>query len=588
MKPLRYLNKYFFKYKWHLLLGILFIAITNLFNVYKPEFFGDSIDQLKDWGANGNSDNLLGEAVKVGLIYLSLSLASGFFLFLTRQSIIIMSRHIEYDLKNEIYDHYQKLDYSFYKRNSTGDLMNRISEDVTKVRMYLGPGIMYTINLSILFIMAIYNMVQIDGFLTIMVLLPLPIMSFLIYKVSSKINSISGEVQQEQSFMSTLVQESFSGIRVVKAYSRTGEIADNFNKSAENYKVKNMKLVLVNSLFMPTVFVLIGVSTILSIYLGGLMYYTDDITIGEITKFIFYVNMLTWPFASVGWVISVIQRAAASQERINEFLETKPAIVNEVHAPFNFNGTIEFKNVSYSYPNSGIMAIDNLSFKIEPGETLGIIGRTGSGKSTILKLICRQIDTDEGQILIDGVDIKTINLDAFKKQLGIVPQDVFLFSDSIKSNLNFGTDRELTKEELIQVTKDSHVYHNIEDFKDGFETILGERGVNLSGGQKQRLSIARALIRNPKLLMLDDCLSAVDTETEEVILQRLKEQEVLCSIVVSHRVSSIRNADRIIVLEHGIKVEEGSHQELIEKDDLYASILKRQLLEESNGSQFED
>lgn len=588
MKPLRYLNKYFFKYKWHLLLGILFITITNLFNVYKPEFFGDSIDQLKDWGANGNSDNLLGEAVKVGLIYLSLSLASGFFLFLTRQSIIIMSRHIEYDLKNEIYDQYQKLDYSFYKRNSTGDLMNRISEDVTKVRMYLGPGIMYTINLSILFIMAIYNMVQIDGFLTIMVLLPLPIMSFLIYKVSSKINSISGEVQQEQSFMSTLVQESFSGIRVVKAYSRTGEIADNFNKSAENYKVKNMKLVLVNSLFMPTVFVLIGVSTILSIYLGGLMYYTDDITIGEITKFIFYVNMLTWPFASVGWVISVIQRAAASQERINEFLETKPAIVNEVHAPFNFNGTIEFKNVSYSYPNSGIKAIDNLSFKIEPGETLGIIGRTGSGKSTILKLICRQIDTGEGQILIDGVDIKTINLDAFKKQLGIVPQDVFLFSDSIKSNLNFGTDRELTKEELIQVTKDAHVYHNIEDFKDGFETILGERGVNLSGGQKQRLSIARALIRNPKLLMLDDCLSAVDTETEEVILQRLKEQEVLCSIVVSHRVSSIRNADRIIVLEHGIKVEEGSHQELIEKDDLYASILKRQLLEESNGSQFED
>lgn len=588
MKPLRYLNKYFFKYKWNLLLGILFIAITNLFNVYKPEFFGDSIDQLKNWGANDNSENLIGEAVKVGLIYLSLSLASGFFLFLTRQSIIIMSRHIEYDLKNEIYDHYQKLDYSFYKRNSTGDLMNRISEDVTKVRMYLGPGIMYTINLSILFIMAIYNMVQIDGFLTIMVLLPLPIMSFLIYKVSSKINSISGEVQQEQSIMSTLVQESFSGIRVVKAYSRTGEIADNFNKSAKNYKVKNMKLVLVNSLFMPTVFVLIGVSTILSIYLGGLMYYTDDITIGEITKFIFYVNMLTWPFASVGWVISVIQRAAASQERINEFLETKPAIVNKVHAPFNFNGTIEFKNVSYSYPNSGIKAIDNLSFKIEPAQTLGIIGRTGSGKSTILKLICRQIDADEGQILIDGVDIKTINLDAFKKQLGIVPQDVFLFSDSIKSNLNFGTDRELTKEELIQVTKDAHVYHNIEDFKDGFETILGERGVNLSGGQKQRLSIARALIRNPKLLMLDDCLSAVDTETEEVILQQLKEQEVLCSIVVSHRVSSIRNADRIIVLEHGIKVEEGSHQELIEKDDLYASILKRQLLEESNGSQFED
>jgi ATP-binding cassette subfamily B multidrug efflux pump len=588
MKPLRYLNKYFFKYKWNLLLGILFIAITNLFNVYKPEFFGDSIDQLKNWGANDNSEILIGEAVKVGLIYLSLSLASGFFLFLTRQSIIIMSRHIEYDLKNEIYDHYQKLDYSFYKRNSTGDLMNRISEDVTKVRMYLGPGIMYTINLSILFIMAIYNMVRIDGFLTIMVLLPLPIMSFLIYKVSSKINSISSEVQQEQSFMSTLVQESFSGIRVVKAYSRTGEIADNFNKSAENYKVKNMKLVLVNSLFMPTVFVLIGVSTILSIYLGGLMYYTDDITIGEITKFIFYVNMLTWPFASVGWVISVIQRAAASQERINEFLETKPAIVNEVYAPFNFNGTIEFKNVSYSYPNSGIKAIDNLSFKIEPGETLGIIGRTGSGKSTILKLICRQIDADEGQILIDGVDIKTINLDAFKKQLGIVPQDVFLFSDSIKSNLNFGTDRELTKEELIQVTKDAHVYHNIEDFKDGFETILGERGVNLSGGQKQRLSIARALIRNPKILMLDDCLSAVDTETEEVILQQLKEQEVLCSIVVSHRVSSIRNADRIIVLEHGIKVEEGSHQELIEKDDLYASILKRQLLEESNGSQFED
>lgn len=589
MKSLRYLNKYFLKYKWRLSLGVLFIIITNIFNVYKSEFTGDSIDNLKNWGANGEQGDLVLETLKIGAIYMGIALCSGLFLFFTRQMIIIVSRHIEYDLKNEIYDHYQKLDYSFYKRNSTGDLMNRISEDVTKVRMYLGPGIMYTVNLAVLSILTVTNMIRISPVLTFAVLLPLPIMSFLIYKVSSRINAISGDVQKQQSFMSSLVQEGFSGIRVLKAYSRTSEIADKFDNAAEQYKNKNMRLVMVNALFMPTVYILIGVSTILCIYLGGLFYYDETITLGEIMKFIFYVNMLTWPFASVGWVISINQRAAASQARINEFLQTKPEIKNENHDDLVFNGNITFKNVSYVYPNSGIEALKNISFSISKGETLGVIGRTGSGKSTILKLLTRQIDATEGQILIDGKDIKEINLDAFKDQIGIVPQDVFLFSDSIRNNLLFGTHKGIaTDDELKEVCVKAHVWHNIEAFPDGLDTILGERGVNLSGGQKQRLSIARALVRDPKLLILDDCLSAVDTETEEVILRNLKAEKIESSIVVSHRVSSIRNADFIITLENGTLNESGKHEELVEKNGLYAQFYRKQLSEEKERSKFAD
>ena len=589
MKSLRYLNKYFLKYKWRLLLGILFIIATNILKVFNTQFFGKNIDALKEWGDSNVEGDLVLQTLKVGAIYMGVALFSGVFLFFTRQMIIIVSRLIEYDLKNEIYEHYQKLDYTFYKKNSTGDLMNRISEDVTKVRMYLGPGIMYTINLAILSILTISYMVSISPVLTMFVLIPLPIMSFLIYKVSSRINALSADVQNEQSAMSTLVQESFSGIRVIKAYSRTASVNDKFSKSSESYKDKNMRLVLINSLFMPTVYVLIGVSTLLCIYIGGLFSYSEAISIGDIIQFIIFVNMLTWPFASVGWVISINQRAAASQTRINEFLQTKPEIVNTNHDDFLFKGDIEFKNVSYTYPNSGITAVSNLSFKVKKGESLGIIGRTGSGKSTILKLLARQVEPTEGEILIDGKPLPEINIDAFKDQIGVVPQDVFLFSDSIRNNLLFGTKNGIASdEELIKVCKKAHVWHNITAFPDQLDTLLGERGVNLSGGQKQRISIARALIRKPKLLVLDDCLSAVDTETEEIILRNIKNENFDSSIVVSHRVSSIRNTNFIITLEDGRLVESGDHEKLLQKDGVYAQLYRKQLIEENEASKFED
>ncbi len=548
-----------------------------------PSYFQEVIDDLI-----GNIDQipvggLLSLALKVGGIYMLLALGSGIFLFLTRQTIIIMSRFIEFDLKNEIYRQYQRLNYTFYKKNSTGDLMNRIAEDVSRVRMYLGPGLMYTINLAVLSILSIYNMVQINGYLTIYVLLPLPLMSFLIYKVSSRMSRLSTVVQKEQSYMSTLAQEYFSGMRVVKAYSRQESVQNKFDESTDNYKTKNMRLVLVNALFMPTIFMLIGLSTLLCIYLGGLLHYDQEISLGGIMAFIFYVNLMTWPFASVGWVTSLIQRAAASQERINEFLKVEPEIENTNDQPFDLAGKIEFRNVTYTYPNSNITAIKNLSFILEKGETLGVVGRTGSGKSTILKLLMRQIEPQSGEILIDDKPLNSINLEDFRDQTGVVPQDVFLFSDSIKNNLLFGSHQdEVSDDRLKEVTEISHVYHNIMDFKNGFETLLGERGVNLSGGQKQRLSISRALIRNPKLLLLDDCLSAVDTETEEIILNNLKSGVATTSIIVSHRISSIRNATKIININDGVLTEAGTHQELLALNGAYAELYNKQLTEEEN------
>lgn len=581
MKSLSYLNKYFLKYKWRFLLGILFITGSNLFKVKMPKYFGDQIDKFKTNASEFSGEDVLGSVLYIGLIYMLLSLASGFFLFLTRQTIIIMSRLIEYDLKNEVYDQYQRLDYSFFKKNSTGDLMNRISEDVSRVRMYLGPGVMYSINLIVLSILCISQMAMINGYLTILVLIPLPIMSFLIYKVSSRMSRISTIVQEEQSKMSTLAQEYFSGIRVVKAYSRNAEVERKFSESAENYKAKNMRLVLMNALFMPTIFLLIGLSTILCIYVGGILFYDGKITDGNIVSFVFFVNLLTWPFASIGWVTSIIQRAGASQKRINEFLETKPEIFNTNNESFEFKGEVEFQNVSFTYPNSGLESIRNVSFRFKAGESLGITGKTGSGKSTILNLLMRQIDPDEGRILIDGKDLKSINLNQFRDQTGVVPQEVFLFSETIRNNILFGTKEDNVDEnELIEITKKAHVYHNIVDFPRGFDTLLGERGVNLSGGQKQRISIARALIRKPKLLLLDDCLSAVDTETEEAILRNLKKSNIESSLIVSHRLSSIRNANRIIVLDHGEVIEQGTHAELLQLNGQYAEVHRKQLAEE--------
>ncbi len=584
MKSLSYLNKYFVKYKWRFLLGIVFIAVSNYFGVQMPLYLKTTIDDLMKGNAVTNVESALLLSLKLGGLYMFFSLCSGFFLFLMRQTIIVMSRLIEYDLKNEIFDQYQKLDFLFYKKNKTGDLMNRISEDVGQVRMYLGPGIMYTLNLIVLFILVILEMVKISPTLTLYVLLPLPFMSFMIYKVSSKMNQLSREVQKEQSLMSTLVQETFSGIRVVKAYSKEKEVHHKFTSSSNSYKKKSMALIIVNALFMPTIVFLIGLSTILTIYIGGLKSYDHSISLGGILAFIFFVNKLTWPFASIGWVTSIIQRASASQTRINEFLSLQPQITNPSKESFKLHGEIEFDNVSLTYENSGIEALKNISFKIHEGETLAVIGKTGSGKSSIIHLLMRQLDPTNGQILIDGQPLTRLNLDEFREQSGIVTQDVFLFSDTISNNIKFGMKYNSTsQDELEKAAKQAHVHHNIIEFPDGYETILGERGVNLSGGQKQRVSIARALIRNPKLLILDDCLSAVDTETEEIILENLKDKIISrTSLIVSHRISTIRNADRIIVIDEGKLIEEGTHEELLSKNGTYYEMYMRQLNEEND------
>lgn len=583
MKSLSYLNKYFIRYKWHFAGGILFTIVSNYFGIQMPMYVKHTVDELMNNSDFGKNANLLWLSVQIGLMYILFSIGKGFFLFLMRQTIIVMSRHIEFDLKNEIFQQYERLDLAFFKRNSTGDLMNRISEDVGLVRMYLGPGIMYSINLVVLFTMTSSKMLSISPKLTLFALIPLPIMSFLIYKVSSKMNALSKKVQEEQSFLSTIAQETFAGIRVVKAYNRDNETAEKFENSANEYKARTMKLVLINALFMPTILFLIGMSTLITIYLGGKMLHTKEITdYGTIVAFIFFVNNLTWPFASIGWVTAIIQRASASQTRINEFLKQEPTISNPTKSEFDFQGEIEFENVSFTYPDTGIEAIKNLSFKVKRGDTLAVVGRTGSGKSTLLQLLMRQYDPSKGRILIDGVDLKTINLEKFRNQSGVVPQDVFLFSESIADNLQFGVKGENVSEtELQQVTEMTHVYHNIQEFPDKFKTVLGERGVNLSGGQKQRISIARALLRHPKLLLLDDCLSAVDTETEEIILSNLnKVASGRTSVVVSHRISTIRNANQILVIDHGQIIEQGTHQLLLAKEGVYAEMYRKQLTEE--------
>ena len=581
MKSLRHLNKYFIKYKWRFIFGILFTIISNYFGVKMPVYVKDTIDALMTNVSIRTTSDAVYLSLKIGGIYILLSFAKGFFLFLMRQTIIVMSRHIEFDLKNEIFKHYQKLDVAFFKKNKTGDLMNRISEDVGLVRMYLGPGIMYTINLIVLVTMIITQMVQISPILTLYVLIPLPVMSIIIYKVSTKMNKLSGMVQSEQSTISTIAQETFAGIAVIKAYNRGNETGNKMNESADNYKRRSMQLVLTNALFMPTILFLIGISTILAIYIGGVMTYEKELSLGGIVAFIFFVTNLTWPFASIGWVTSIIQRAAASQKRINEFLQESPSIINTNFDPKAVVGEISFENVSFTYSNTGITALQNISFKIKKGDTLAILGHTGSGKSTILSLLLRQFDVESGKITVDGQSIQDTNLDELRGQSGMVPQDVFLFSDTIKNNILFGSKNDsATEAEIIGALTDAHVYHNIIEFPDGIETELGERGVNLSGGQKQRISIARALINNPVLLLLDDCLSAVDTETEEMILKNLaKRNGDRTTIIVSHRISTIRNATKIIVLEEGKIVETGNHESLLAKKSIYAEMYQKQLLE---------
>ena len=585
MKSLRYINKYFVKYKWRFLLGILFTVISNYFGVQMPAFFSDSIDQFQQQIQSNDPSAYLWLALELGGIYMGFSLLKGFFLFLMRQTIIVMSRYIEFDLKKEIYDQYQALDQSFYKQNATGDLMNRISEDVGLVRMYTGPGIMYTINLAVSFILIVGKMMTISPSLTIYVLLPLPIMSILIYKVSSTMNKMSLEVQKEQSFLSTLAQESFAGIRIIKAYQREEQTSQKVSESAERYKKQSMRLVLVNAFFSPTIIFLIGLSSMIAIYYGGLLTFEKKMTIGGIVAFIMYVTNLTWPFASLGWISSIIQRAAASQQRINEFLQRQPIIKNDTDLSCPLDNGLQFENVSFTYPNSTAVVLENVSFSVQKGETLAIIGSTGSGKSSICALLARHFDPSSGQISIDNRALPAYSLTDYRRQIAVVPQDVFLFSDSIANNLKFGVEEAaLSQTDLEIACIKAHVLHNIQDFQEGFETILGERGVNLSGGQKQRISIARALLRKPRLLILDDCLSAVDTETEEIILEELqKDAQERATIIVSHRISSIRNATKIIVLDQGRIIESGTHESLLAQKSAYYEMYQFQLEQEKDA-----
>jgi len=589
MKSLAHLNKYLWKYRWRLLVGFLFILASNVIQAILPAKVHDAIEAFSGFieeypnvldKEEFYSDVILSYGIYILFVYLGLAILRGIFVFLMRQTIIIVSRKIEYDLKNEIFDQYQRLSMSFYKRNNTGDLMNRISEDVTKVRMYLGPAIMYTMNLFCLFVVLFIFMAQTSWELTLWTLIPLPIMSVLIYLVSSTMNRRSELVQRQQSKLTTFVQEMFSGIRVIKAYNRQDDALNNFSNESNEYKKRSLSLVLVNALFMPIIILLIGISTIITIYVGGIQTIDGEITSADIVQFVIYVNMLTWPFASIGWVTSIVQRAAASQERINEFMDEKPEIVSGNLTPEKIDGSIEFKNVSFTYPDSGIQALKGIDFKVEPGKTLAIIGKTGSGKSTISDLVGRLYDATDGEILVDGNEIRQLNLDSLRSNIGYVPQEVFLFSESIENNIRFGIDTDVDFSEVEQAAKDAYIHHNIIEFKEQFNTILGERGITLSGGQKQRISIARALVRKPNILIFDDCLSAVDTETEEEILSNLKRiMDGKTTIIVSHRISSIQHADEIIVLDDGEIIERGRHTDLLELNGAYRDLYDKQLSE---------
>lgn len=591
MKELAYLNKFFFKYRWKLLPGVVFVIISNFFAVLPAQIIriafnlvNENITLYRLFDGFQRQEFILKifgtSLLFFGILVLVLALIRGLFLFFMRQTIILTSRDIEYDLKNEIYQQYQKLSLAFFRRNNTGDLMNRVTEDVSRVRMYLGPAIMYTINTFVLFILIIFAMVRVNLELAIYCLLPLPILALTIYYVNSIINQKSEKIQIRLSTLSSFVQETFSGIRVVKSYVKEDSIKKGFAKESEAYKTESLSLVKVQAYFYPIMLLMVGLSTIITIYVGGLQVMDGKISAGNIAEFIVYVNQLTFPVLALGWVTSLIQRAAASQKRINEFLKTIPEIINPNPNLLAVKGNISFQNVSFTYPDTGIQAIKNITFDIKQGELLAIIGRTGSGKSTIANLMMRMYDVDNGSIKVDGTDIKNLNLAAYRDQTGFVPQEVFLFSDTIGRNIAFGEDI-LNMPAVEQAAKDAAVYQNIIDFDQKFETFIGERGITLSGGQKQRVSIARAIIKSPQILIFDDCLSAVDTKTEEEILSNLgRVMQNKTSVIIAHRVSTIKNADKIIVLENGEIAEQGTHLYLMEKKGLYFDLYEKQLLEE--------
>lgn len=581
MKSLLHLNKYFWKYRYRFILGLFFIVTSNIFGLYPPIFIGEVFNIITDSLADKIPSNSSRKIIRNQLIYhaflvLSFATCKGLFMFLMRQTIIVMSRLIEYDLKNEIYNHYQKLSISFYKRNKTGDLMNRISEDVSRVRMFIGPAILYATNLVVSISLIIPKMSSISPKLTLYALSPLPFLVIAIYKVSSIMNQKSESVQRQLSVLSSISQETFSGIRVIKSYVQEHFAQYQFMQAAEEYKRKNLDLVSVNALFFPLMILLIGLSTLFTIYIGGLEAIEGHIQVGDIATFIIYVNMLTWPVASIGWVTSIAQRSAASQTRINEFLNEKPEIENTKNKACKIEGNIVFDKVSYTYPDTGIKALSNISLTLKEGETLGIIGSIGSGKSTLADIICRIIDPDSGTISIGEQNIKDINLNNLRNSIGYVPQEAFLFSDSIYNNIAFGKVK-CTNNEVINAAENALILDNILKFKDQFKTVIGERGITLSGGQKQRISIARGFIRNPKILLLDDCLSAVDSETENSILDNIKNrfQDKSC-IIISHRASTIKHADQIIVLQNGEIIEQGNHDSLMKLNGEYSLIYQKQ------------
>ncbi|WP_333875986.1 ABC transporter ATP-binding protein [Flavobacterium sp.] len=581
MKELQYLNKYFVKYKFHFLLGILITIVAQIFSLFTPKLVSKSFKAIEDFHKNNLSDAVIKTELTHNILWIvGTTLIAGVLTFLMRQTLIVMSRHVEFDLKNEVFRHYEVLDQNFYKRNRTGDLMNRISEDVAKVRMYVGPAVMYTINTFIRFTVVIIYMYNVSPLLTLYTILPLPILSFIIFRLSTEINKRSTTFQQYLSKISSFTQEVFSGIRVVKAYALEKQHQDKLVDLAKESKAKSMSLARVQSLFGPLMIALIGVSNLVVIYFGGLMYIDGSIkSIGTIAEFILYVNMLTWPVASIGWVSSLVQEAEASQKRINEFLKIEPEIKNKYKDRSIIAGEIEFKNVTYTYEDTGITALQNVSFTVKKGETLAILGQTGAGKSSILSLITRMDDIKEGQILIDGQPIDQLNLFDLRNSIGIVPQDAFLFSDTIKNNIKFGKEN-ATDDEVINAAQKAVVHSNIINFTQGYDTVLGERGITLSGGQKQRVSIARAIIKDPQILLFDDCLSAVDTETEEQILNNLLEiSKGKTTIIVSHRVSSAKNADKIIILEEGQIIQEGTHNQLVNQEGYYAELYLKQLSE---------
>ena len=584
MNELKYLNKYFLKYRYRIILGILITVGSKIFALFTPQLIGKSITLISNQITNPSSTEIFRYEISLNILYIfGAAIATGIFTFLMRQTIINVSRYVEFDLKNEIYNHYQQLSIAFYKRNRTGDLMSRISEDVSKVRMYIGPAVMYTINTLTLFVVALFYMYDQSPTLTLYTILPLPFLSVSIYFLSKLIHKQSTIVQSHLSKLSSSTQEFFSGIWITKAYALETQTEETFSELANSQREKRLGLSKIQALFFPLMLLLIGASNLLVIYIGGKQYMNGQIEeIGIIAEFIIYVNMLTWPVASIGWVTSLVQEAEASQKRINEFLKETPSIVNPTEKETSIDGDIVFKDVHFTYEDTNIEALKGISFEVEKGKTLAIIGNTGSGKSTILELIGRLYDVQKGAVEIDGANIKTLNLNSLRTAIGFVPQDPFLFSDSLKNNIKFG-ENNATEAEVIEAAKKAVVHKNIINFKNGYETILGERGITLSGGQKQRVSIARAFIKSPQILLLDDCLSAVDTETEEQILNNIElVTKNKTTIIVSHRISSAKNADTIIVLNDGIIAQQGTHDSLISVEGYYKELYQKQLRETSN------